>query len=189
MGWPKIVLKGNLLEMMSNWQISIGYEDNQIMTRSQCNQHTNQEQGEETYDSPQHHTGSTECASGTAHTPCIDLLEGFKPPNAIQGTQPQEGQKPSAYICNIAHGKGMSTGRTNAPAYPLGVQVTLPEDSAASVMLQETVPLASMDFGDTEVEFEGELNGPMELAMAATANTEDDIKSVEHAKQLNDWPE
>ena len=34
MGCPKIVLKGNLLEMMSNWQISIGYEDNQIMTSS-----------------------------------------------------------------------------------------------------------------------------------------------------------
>ena len=29
---PKMVLKGNLSEMMSNWQISIGYEDNQIMT-------------------------------------------------------------------------------------------------------------------------------------------------------------
>ena len=28
----KMVLKGNLLEMMSTWQISIGYEDNQIMT-------------------------------------------------------------------------------------------------------------------------------------------------------------
>ena len=32
MGCPKIVLKGNLLEIMSNWQISIGYGDNQIMT-------------------------------------------------------------------------------------------------------------------------------------------------------------
>ena len=32
MGCPKIVPKGNLLEMVSNWQISIGYEDNQIMT-------------------------------------------------------------------------------------------------------------------------------------------------------------
>ena len=34
MGYPKMVLKGNLLEMVSNWQISIGYEDNQIMTVS-----------------------------------------------------------------------------------------------------------------------------------------------------------
>ena len=32
MGCPKMVLKGNLSEMISNWQISIGYEDNQIMT-------------------------------------------------------------------------------------------------------------------------------------------------------------
>ena len=32
MGCPKIVPKGNLSEMVSNWQISIGYEDNQIMT-------------------------------------------------------------------------------------------------------------------------------------------------------------
>ena len=32
MGCPKIVLKGNLSEMVSNWQVSIGYEDNQIMT-------------------------------------------------------------------------------------------------------------------------------------------------------------
>ena len=32
MGCPKMVLKGNLSEMMSNWQTSIGYEDNQIMT-------------------------------------------------------------------------------------------------------------------------------------------------------------
>ena len=32
MGFPKMVPKGNLLEMISNWQISIGYEDNQIMT-------------------------------------------------------------------------------------------------------------------------------------------------------------
>ena len=32
MGCPKIVPKGNLLEMVSNWQVSIGYEDNQIMT-------------------------------------------------------------------------------------------------------------------------------------------------------------
>ena len=32
MGYPKIVPKGNLSEMVSNWQISIGYEDNQIMT-------------------------------------------------------------------------------------------------------------------------------------------------------------
>ena len=32
MGFPKMVLKGNLSEMISNWQISIGYEDNQIMT-------------------------------------------------------------------------------------------------------------------------------------------------------------
>ena len=32
MGCLKIVLKGNLSEMMSNWQISIGYEDNQIIT-------------------------------------------------------------------------------------------------------------------------------------------------------------
>ena len=32
MGCPKIVLKGNLSEIMSNWQISIRYEDNQIMT-------------------------------------------------------------------------------------------------------------------------------------------------------------
>ena len=31
MGCPKIALKDNLSEMMSNWQISIGYEDNQIM--------------------------------------------------------------------------------------------------------------------------------------------------------------
>ena len=34
MGCPKIVPKGNLSEMVSNWQISIGYEDNQIMTHS-----------------------------------------------------------------------------------------------------------------------------------------------------------
>ena len=34
MGCPKIVPKGNLSEMVSNWQISIGYEDNQIMTPS-----------------------------------------------------------------------------------------------------------------------------------------------------------
>ena len=34
MGCPKMVLKGNLLEMISNWQISIRYEDNQIMTVS-----------------------------------------------------------------------------------------------------------------------------------------------------------
>ena len=32
MGCPKMVPKGNLLEMMSNWQTSIEYEDNQIMT-------------------------------------------------------------------------------------------------------------------------------------------------------------
>ena len=32
MGCPKIVPKGNLSEMVSNWQISIRYEDNQIMT-------------------------------------------------------------------------------------------------------------------------------------------------------------
>ena len=32
MGCPKMVTKGNLSEMMSNWQTSIGYEDNQIMT-------------------------------------------------------------------------------------------------------------------------------------------------------------
>ena len=32
MGCPKIVPKGNLSEMVSNWQISIGYEANQIMT-------------------------------------------------------------------------------------------------------------------------------------------------------------
>ena len=32
MGCSKIVPKGNLSEMVSNWQISIGYEDNQIMT-------------------------------------------------------------------------------------------------------------------------------------------------------------
>ena len=32
MGCPKMVLKGNLSEMISNWKISIGYEDNQIMT-------------------------------------------------------------------------------------------------------------------------------------------------------------
>ena len=32
MGCLKMVLKGNLSEMISNWQISIGYEDNQIMT-------------------------------------------------------------------------------------------------------------------------------------------------------------
>ena len=38
MGCPKIVPKGNLSEMVSNWQISIGYEDNQIMTMS--NHHT-----------------------------------------------------------------------------------------------------------------------------------------------------
>ena len=36
MGCPKIVPKGNLSEMVSNWQISIGYEDNQIMTCSIC---------------------------------------------------------------------------------------------------------------------------------------------------------
>ena len=30
----KLFLKGNILEMMSNWQIPIGYEDNQIMTHS-----------------------------------------------------------------------------------------------------------------------------------------------------------
>ena len=76
----------------------------------------------------------------------------------------------------------MSAGLTNAPAYPCGIQVTFPEDSAASAMLQETALLASMDFGDTEVEFEGESNGPLELAMAAAANAEDDSKSLEHAK-------
>ena len=32
MGCLKMVPKGNLSEMISNWQISIGYEDNQIMT-------------------------------------------------------------------------------------------------------------------------------------------------------------
>ena len=32
MGCPKMVPKGNLSEMISKWQISIGYEDNQIMT-------------------------------------------------------------------------------------------------------------------------------------------------------------
>ena len=32
MGCPKMVPKGNHSEMMSNWQISIRYEDNQIMT-------------------------------------------------------------------------------------------------------------------------------------------------------------
>ena len=49
--------------------------------------------------------------------------------------------------------------------------------------------LASMDFGDMEVEFEGESNRPLELAMAVAANAEDDPKSVEHAKRLDDWPE
>ena len=33
MGCPKMVPKGDLSEMISNWQISIGYEDNQIMTQ------------------------------------------------------------------------------------------------------------------------------------------------------------
>ena len=33
MGCLKMVPKGNLSEIISNWQISIGYEDNQIMTR------------------------------------------------------------------------------------------------------------------------------------------------------------
>ena len=32
MGYLKIVPRGDLSEMMSNWQISIGYKDNQIMT-------------------------------------------------------------------------------------------------------------------------------------------------------------
>ena len=32
MSCPKIVPKGDLSEMMSNWQTSIGYEDNQIIT-------------------------------------------------------------------------------------------------------------------------------------------------------------
>ena len=32
MGYPEMVPKGNLSEMVSNWKISIGYEDNQIMT-------------------------------------------------------------------------------------------------------------------------------------------------------------
>ena len=64
------------------------------------------------------------------------------------------------YIHDIAHHQGMSTGCTNAPAYPHGVQVTLPEDSAASVTLQKMVLLASIDFGNTEVEFEGKLNRP-----------------------------
>ena len=32
MGCLKMVPKGNISEMISNWQISIGYEDNQIMT-------------------------------------------------------------------------------------------------------------------------------------------------------------
>ena len=36
MGYPKMVPKGNLSEMVSNWQISIGYEDKQIMTACRC---------------------------------------------------------------------------------------------------------------------------------------------------------
>ena len=35
----KRVLKGNLLEMTSNWQISIWYEDNQIMTERSLHEH------------------------------------------------------------------------------------------------------------------------------------------------------
>ena len=81
---------------------------------------------------------------------------------------------------------GTSTGHTNAPAYPHSMQVTLPEDSAASATLQETALLTSIYFGNMEVEFEGESNRPLELAMAAATNAEDDPKSVEHMKHLDD---
>ena len=125
----------------------------------------------------------------------VNPLEGFEPPDVIQDTHLQEGwghwlQKPSAYICNITHGQGKSTRCTNTPAYPHGVQVLShnqvipPEDSAASGLLQETVLLASVDFSNMEVEFEGVSNGPLELAIATSLNAENDLKSIEHA---NGW--
>ena len=71
MGCPKIVPKGNLSEMVSNWQISIGYEDNQIMTTI-CTPIVESTSGGEAHDRPSH----SECRVGLIAVVVVSASDG-----------------------------------------------------------------------------------------------------------------
>ena len=122
----------------------------------------------------------------------VNPLTGFEP-LAISHKPPLKGQgqrlhKPSAYVRNLAQGKGTSTGHANAPTYPCGIQVPhTTADTAASAMNPEPNHFSFTGLGSEAPMIEGEPS-VMHFTMAAAESTLDNPKSVKHVKQLEDWP-
>ncbi|KAF8590915.1 hypothetical protein K439DRAFT_1328255, partial [Ramaria rubella] len=97
--------------------------------RTSSNQYTTSDKANKTPSAPPNNSEP----SPTSPTPIpsqnpshVDLLEDFEVSEPVQESQPQtrsqRQRKPSAYIQDIAEGRGTSTGYGNKPAYPRGLQ-------------------------------------------------------------------
>ena len=131
--------------------------------------------------------------------PHIDPLKGFESPQHVHKPQAEgRGQrlrKPSAYVQDIAQGQGTSLGRTDAPAYPRGMQVPpqlldpLLEGTATSAIHKTLALLTLSDPDLKETELEGEMHPQLELAAIGADTTRADPETIQKARTLDDWPE
>lgn len=163
-------------------------------------QHSSKDLKRDEEDAPQAEDPETQPQhdSSPPHMPYNDPLEGFEPPGPTHESQ-QEGcghrlWKPSAYVRDIAQGQGMSTGRTDAPAYPKGMQIPSqipgpPSTSAAASGMCQTLALLALEDPDTEdVEPEGEMRPWLDFAAIGTEERGSNPETIEKARKLGDWP-
>lgn len=168
---------------------------------AESNQHDAQDQrrGERDSHQAQDSTVQPQCDTNPPHVPHNDPLEGFEPPDNAQEPQ-REGQgqrlrKPSAYVRDIIQGQGTSSGCTNAPVYPIGVQLpsqppNLPPTHTATLAIQQVFAMVALEDPDSEnIDHEGETHLLAELAATAARTVRNDPESVEKVRKLNDWPE
>ena len=168
---------------------------------AQLRQHITQDPKDDARDSPEPNTQEAHphVTQENPQTTRVDPLEGFEPPQHTHEPQP-EGRgyrlwKPSAYIRDIAQGQGTSLGRTDAPAYPKGIQIPPqppepPLGSTAASAIQQTLALLMLSDPDLEeTELEVELHPQSEFTAVVTDTARADPPTVEKARALDDWPE
>ena len=169
--------------------------------RNEPTQHSSQDPKRDEEDAPQTEDLKMQPQrdSTPPHTPYNDPLEGFEPSDPTCEPQ-QEGRghrlrKPSAYVRDIAQGQGTSTGCTDAPAYPKGMQVPPqipgpPSTGAATSGVRQTLALLALEDPDTEdVKPEGETRSWPDLAAIGAEERGSDPETIEKARKLDDWPE
>ena len=119
------------------------------------------------------HNSATTHAAPLPNVLSPDPLQGFKPEAKRCG---QHIRKPSAYVCDIQEGQGVSSTHPSNPILPCRLQ----QPSHISHHATTAIPKDRMDDGHPTIEY----------AMMAAANiVGTDPVSISNMKRCEDWPE